>query len=47
MENDAGELDVLIHQACEGDASALAELFAQFRPRLWRMVQLRMDRRLQ
>jgi RNA polymerase sigma-70 factor (ECF subfamily) len=29
-----------------GDDRALAELFSRYRPRLWRMVQFRLDRRL-
>ena len=30
-----------------GDDAVLAELFAEFRPRLWRLVHFRLDRRLQ
>lgn len=37
----------LLDRARDGDQHALAELFAQYRPRLRRMVALRLDRRLQ
>ena len=37
----------LTQLATSGDEQAMAELFEQYRPRLSRMVQLRMDRRLQ
>ena len=47
MAPDSVEIDDLIRQASGGDEDALARLFARFRPRLRRMVQLRMDRRLQ
>lgn len=33
--------------AANGDEPALAELFDSFRPRLLRMIQIRLDRRLQ
>ena len=36
-----------IEQVAAGDQAALAELLKQYRPRLRRMVQLRLDRRLQ
>ena len=38
---------VLTKRAIDGDQSALAELFEQYRERLRRMVDLRMDRRVQ
>ena len=41
------ETDELIQQAARGDTGALAELFDRYRPRLTRMVRLRLDRRLQ
>lgn len=47
MASDSTGIGDLIRQACDGDEDALARLFGQFRPRLRRMVQLRMDRRLQ
>jgi len=37
----------LLDQAVAGDKAALNELFARHRPRLRRMVELRLDRRLQ
>lgn len=37
----------MLRRAAEGDSAALAEAFGQHRPRLRRMVQLRLDRRLQ
>ncbi|MEM8672029.1 MAG: sigma-70 family RNA polymerase sigma factor [Planctomycetota bacterium] len=40
-------IEALIEKARDGDGSALAELFDQYRGRLRRMVQLRMDRRVQ
>lgn len=42
----APELGVL-RRAADGDSAALAGAFAQYRTRLRRMVQLRLDRRLQ
>ena len=39
--------DDLLDRIRGGDGGALAEVFSQCRPRLRRMVQLRMDRRLQ
>ena len=36
----------LVNQVINGDENALAELFSNFRPRLWRMVNFRMDPRL-
>ena len=41
------DIEVLIHRAAEGDEAALASLFDTYRARLRRMVQLRLDRRLQ
>src|SRR3954447_26680010 len=37
----------LVRRAAGGDEPALAELFASYRERLRRMVELRLDRRLQ
>src|SRR5262245_39350345 len=37
----------ILRRAAGGDSAALAEAFSQHRPRLRRMVQLRLDRRLQ
>ena len=39
--------DALIRQATLGDESALAALFDFYRPRLWRLVNFRLDSRLQ
>lgn len=47
METDPRETEDLIRLACGGDEGALAELFRRYRQRLRRMVQLRLDRRLQ
>src|SRR6516225_7775154 len=46
---DSGSADTarLLEQARAGDKAALNELFAQHRARLRRMVELRLDRRLQ
>ena len=38
--------DQLLSRAAAGDGPALAELFERFRPRLLRMVELRMDARI-
>jgi RNA polymerase sigma-70 factor (ECF subfamily) len=46
MTADGSELDDLLAQAASGDEGALAALFSRCRPRLKRMVQLRLDRRL-
>lgn len=37
----------LVNRVIEGDSNALAELFAMYRQRLWRMVNFRLHRRLQ
>ncbi len=47
MTSDSTTLDDLLRRAANGDQDALAELFAHYRGRLKRMVQLRLDRRLQ
>jgi RNA polymerase sigma-70 factor (ECF subfamily) len=46
-ENNSAESVRLIERARAGDAAALGELFARHRDRLRRMVDLRLDRRLQ
>lgn len=46
MSHDPAELERLLISATEGDESALAQLFDAHRPRLERMVKLRLDRRL-
>lgn len=40
------EVDALIGRALGGDEAAFAELFERFRPRLRRMIETRLDRRL-
>ncbi len=47
MPNDSGSLDHLVLRLHDGDKSALAELFSHYRERLKRMVNFRLDRRLQ
>ncbi len=47
MTNETSEINGLLHRAAAGDQNALAEAFGCFRGRLKRMVQLRLDRRLQ
>jgi RNA polymerase sigma-70 factor (ECF subfamily) len=47
MTGESRESDELLQRAGNGDARALGELFARHRERLRRMVQLRLDRRLQ
>lgn len=47
MDANSGELGELVRRASGGDEPALAELFARNAHRLKRMIQLRLDRRLQ
>jgi RNA polymerase sigma-70 factor (ECF subfamily) len=47
MTSDAREPSELLRRAGQGDPQALGELFARYSKRLRRMVQLRLDRRLQ
>src|SRR5215831_7988373 len=47
MANNSDATARLLEQARAGDQAALNELFARHRPRLRRMVELRLDRRLQ
>lgn len=47
MNNDSEPDSELLRRAADGDSAALAATFANYRPRLRRMVQLRLDRRLQ
>jgi RNA polymerase sigma-70 factor (ECF subfamily) len=46
MAGDPGNLQDLLRRAASGDQHARDELFASCRERLWRMVRLRLDRRL-
>ena len=47
MESNSGETARLLDLARRGDEAALNEVFARHRARLRRMVELRLDRRLQ
>jgi len=47
MTRDPNSTDELIQRAGAGERQALADLFARHRDRLWRMIHLRLDRRLQ
>jgi len=47
MSSDASDIKALVRRLEEGDERALCELFARYRDRLRRMVQIRLDRRLQ
>jgi RNA polymerase sigma-70 factor (ECF subfamily) len=47
MNNESGQTSELLRRAEKGDLQAMGDLFSQHRERLRRMVQLRMDRRLQ
>lgn len=42
-----GDEDARLSRLLQGDEGALADLFAEHRERLWRMVHFRLDRRLQ
>jgi RNA polymerase sigma-70 factor (ECF subfamily) len=46
MADDSSRTNHLTERAAAGDEDALAQLFVQYRDRLARMVQMRMDRRL-
>ena len=43
----SSEIDKLVLRAIEGDPGALSTLYAHYRDRLWRMIRIRMDRRVQ
>jgi RNA polymerase sigma-70 factor (ECF subfamily) len=47
MDHSSGETSFLIERLHAGDRGALAELFGRYRDRLHRVVELRMDARLQ
>jgi RNA polymerase sigma-70 factor (ECF subfamily) len=47
MTRDTPSTEELLRRAAPGEQRALAELFDHYRERLWRMVHLRLDRRLQ
>ena len=46
MDSNPGYIDELVRRAAGGEEAALVELFSGYRSRLWRMIQLRLDRRL-
>jgi RNA polymerase sigma-70 factor (ECF subfamily) len=47
IENNSGETVRLIERVRAGDTNALSELFTRYRERLRRMVEVRLDRRVQ
>lgn len=47
MTSSADEHDELVQRVAQGDEAALARLFSYERERLWRIVNFRLDRRLQ
>src|SRR5436853_4481567 len=47
MQHNSAETVRLLERARAGDADALTEIFARHRDRLRRMVEMRLDRRLQ
>ena len=47
MDSNPGYINELVRRAAGGEEAALVELFSGYRSRLWRMIQLRLDRRLQ
>ncbi len=46
MTDTSGQSDMVHERLMRGDEAALAEAFAAHRPRLWRMVHFRLDRRM-
>ena len=44
--HDASDVDALVNRVIRGDRAALADLFALYYPRLWRVVQFRLHPRL-
>jgi hypothetical protein len=47
MNNNSADTSLLIERARTGDRDAVNAIFARYRDRLRRMVELRLDRRLQ
>ena len=47
MTQELSEHDELVHRVTQGDEAALARLFSFYHDRLWRIVNFRLDRRLQ
>ncbi|MCR9294518.1 MAG: sigma-70 family RNA polymerase sigma factor [bacterium] len=46
IDPDSLEIQTLLSRAIQGDAEAFAELLTSFRPRLERLIELRMDKRM-
>lgn len=46
VDHESSRHDALLDQLVQGDEGALGELFEEFRPRLRRMIELRLDNRL-
>jgi RNA polymerase sigma-70 factor, ECF subfamily len=47
LDSNPGYINELVRRAAGGEEAALVELFSGYRSRLWRMIQLRLDRRIQ
>lgn len=47
MASESVEFDPLLRRAIAGDAHALSQVFDAYRDRLWQMVRIRLDRRIQ
>jgi RNA polymerase sigma-70 factor (ECF subfamily) len=47
MASESVELDPLLRRAIAGDSQALSQVFAAYRDRLWQMIRIRLDRRIQ
>jgi RNA polymerase sigma-70 factor (ECF subfamily) len=47
MGGEQSDIQVLVQKAADGDEAALAELFGKYRKKLWQIIRLRLDRRLQ
>jgi hypothetical protein len=47
LDSNTEHIDELVRRAAGGEEAALVELFSGYRSRLWRMIRLRLDRRLQ
>ncbi|HUG89765.1 MAG TPA: sigma-70 family RNA polymerase sigma factor [Planctomycetaceae bacterium] len=47
MSGGSGDSEDLVQQATRGDPQALGAVFDHYRDRLWQMVRIRMDRRVQ
>jgi RNA polymerase sigma-70 factor (ECF subfamily) len=47
MASESVEFDPLLRRAIAGDSQALSQVFAAYRDRLWQMIRIRLDRRIQ